>query len=73
MTSTGRYAAQEASEGRFWMDIGAGTWDPHGRPSEIRLDRVLRVDPRQVRREGAILDEARFDAVIGAARKVNHW
>jgi hypothetical protein len=68
-----RDASDEARWGRHWMDIGAGTWDSHGRPSEIRLDRVVRVDPWQVRREGAILDEARFDTIIGAARKVNHW
>ena len=68
-----RDAADEARWGRHWMDIGAGTWDSHGRPSEIRLDRVVRVDPWQVRREGAILDEARFDAIVGAARTVNHW
>jgi hypothetical protein len=68
-----RDAADEARWGRHWMDIGAGSWDSHGRPSEIRLDRVVRVDPRQVRREGAILDEARFDAIISAARTANHW
>lgn len=68
-----RDAADEARWGRHWMDIGAGSWDSHGRPSEIRLDRVVRVDSRLVRREGAILDEARFDAVISAARKANHW
>jgi hypothetical protein len=68
-----RDAADEARWGRHWMDIGAGAWDSHGRPSEIRLDRIVRVDPQQVRREGAILDEPRFDAIISAARKVNHW
>ena len=68
-----RDAADEARWGRHWMDIGAGSWDSHGRPSEIRLDRVVRVDPRQVRREGAVLDEARFDAIMSAARTANHW
>jgi hypothetical protein len=68
-----RDAADEARWGRHWMDIGAGAWDRHGRPSEIRLDRVVRVDPQEVRREGAILDAARFDAIISAARTANHW
>jgi hypothetical protein len=68
-----RDAADEARWGRHWIDIGAGSWDSHGRPSEIRLDRVIRVDPGQVRREGAILDASRFDAVISAARTANHW
>lgn len=68
-----RDAADEARWGRHWIDIGAGSWDSHGRPSEIRLDRVIRVNPGLVRREGAILEESRFDAVVGAARKANHW
>jgi hypothetical protein len=68
-----RDAADEARWGRHWIDIGAGSWDSHGRPSEVRLDRVIRVDPRQVRREGAILDASRFDAVVSAARTANHW
>jgi hypothetical protein len=68
-----RDARAEARWGRHWMDLGKGPWDPHGRPSEIRLDRVVRVDPAQVRREGSILDASRFDAVIRAARAANHW
>ena len=61
-----RDLAQEASEGRFWFDVGSGPWDPAGRPSEVRLNRFLTVDPANVRREGAVLDEARFRAVAAA-------
>lgn len=50
------------SSGR-WVDLGVGDWDSRGRPSEVRLDRVLRLDPDQVRREGAVLDRARFEQV----------
>ncbi len=57
---------QEAAEGRFWFDVGAGPWDPAGRPSEVRLNRFLTIDPAAVRREGAVLDKARFDAVATA-------
>ncbi|MCW2839704.1 MAG: growth inhibitor PemK [Aeromicrobium sp.] len=57
---------QERREGRFWFDLGAGPWDRAGRPSEVRLNRFLRVDPADVRREGAVLDRARFDAVVEA-------
>ncbi|MEO6349801.1 MAG: type II toxin-antitoxin system PemK/MazF family toxin, partial [Candidatus Limnocylindrales bacterium] len=35
-------------------------------PSEVRLDRLLVVDPPDVRREGAILDEPRFDDLVAA-------
>ena len=31
------------------MDIGTGPWDRRGRPSEVRIDRVIRVDPTGVR------------------------
>ncbi len=61
-----RDAAQEAREGRLWVDVGSGGWDREGRASEARLDRVVRVDPEAVRREGAVLDEDRFAEVAGA-------
>ena len=57
---------QEAAEGRFWFDIGTGPWDAAGRPSEVRLNRFLTIDPADVRREGAVLDEPRFNAVVAA-------
>jgi hypothetical protein len=63
-----RDAAQEAAAGRRWMDVGAGGWDRERRPSEVRLDRLLRLDPAAVRREGAALDRSRFDAVVAAMR-----
>lgn len=50
------------------MDVGAGGWDRERRPSEVRLDRLLRLDPAIVRREGAALDRPRFDAVVAAMR-----
>ncbi len=59
---------QEARAGRHWADVGTGAWDPRGRPSEARLDRVLRLDPAAVRREGAALDRARFDALAAELR-----
>lgn len=62
-----RDAAQEARDGRFWLDIGSGPWDARGRPSEVRVNRLLDVDPDAVRREGAVLDEPRFAAVLAAA------
>ncbi|WP_392423695.1 type II toxin-antitoxin system PemK/MazF family toxin [Barrientosiimonas humi] len=63
-----RDAEQERRAGRLWMDIGSGAWDVRGRPSEVRLNRVIRVDPEAVRREGAALDRQVFEAVAAAAR-----
>ncbi|MFI2101942.1 type II toxin-antitoxin system PemK/MazF family toxin [Isoptericola sp. NPDC019693] len=61
-----RDAAQEARHGRLWMDVGTGAWDSRRRPSEVRLNRVVRVDPQAVRREGAVMDRKTFDRVARA-------
>lgn len=58
-----RDAAQEASVGRYWVDIGTGGWDRQGRPSEARVNRVIRLSPSSVRRIGARLERDRFDDV----------
>lgn len=63
-----RDAEQERRAGRRWVDIGTGAWDRQGRPSEVRVNRVLRVDPAAVRREGAVLDHDRFLEVAAAVR-----
>lgn len=63
-----RDAAQEAAAGRHWMDIGAGDWDARRRPSEVRLDRVVRIEAATVRREGAALDRETFEQVVAAMR-----
>jgi len=64
-----RDAEDEARYGRFWMDVGSGAWDGEGRPSEVRLDRLLRLLEAEVRREGAALERSVFDAVVAAARE----
>ena len=61
-------AEDEARYGRYWMDVGTGGWDAERRPSEVRLDRLLRMRQDEVRREGASLDRAVFDAVVREAR-----
>ncbi|MCR2053304.1 type II toxin-antitoxin system PemK/MazF family toxin [Actinomyces bowdenii] len=63
-----RDASQEARWGRYWHDVGSGPWDSRGRPSEVRLDRLLSVEPTAVRREGATMPRATFEAVVAALR-----
>ena len=46
-----------------YVDVGVGGWDRSGRPSEARIDRIIPVRPEDVRREGAVMDRSRFDAV----------
>ena len=56
-----------------YVDIGTGPWDRQWRPSEARLDRVLQINPEDVRREGAILDAGRFRAISAALRDRHGW
>ena len=63
-----RDADQERRVGREWVDIGTGAWDRRRRPSEVRVNRLLRLDPAHVRREGAVLSRDRYEDVIAAVR-----
>lgn len=49
-----------------YVDIGTGDWDRQGRPSEVRVDRVIQVLEDDVRREGSVLSRDRFNAVAQA-------
>ena len=64
-----RDAADEATHGRYWMDVGSGAWDSKGRPSEVRLDRLVPLTRDGVRREGAALDPVVFARVVEAAAR----
>ena len=46
------------------VPVGTGSWDREGRPSYAKLERLLEIDPQQVRREGAVLSRAHFDDVV---------
>lgn len=56
-----------------YVDIGTGAWDRQGRPSEVKLDRVLQVAEADLRREGAVLDAKRFAAVAAGLRRRHGW
>jgi hypothetical protein len=56
-----------------WHSLGAGDWDAEGRPSWVRLDRVITVDETGIRREGAVLDRRRFDQVAAILRTRYSW
>lgn len=64
-----RDAAEEAAEGRYWVEVGRGSWDTSGRVSEVRVNRIVRVDPDAVRRVAGKLDKARFDKVAAGVRR----
>ena len=50
------------------VSIGVGAWDRQRRPSEVRVDRIIRVKPSRIRREGAAIDATRFAAVANGVR-----
>lgn len=61
LTSKDRNNGQ--SRDRDYVDIGTGSWDRQGRPSEVKVDRVIRLREAGIRREGAILGRQAFARV----------
>ncbi|MEZ5381989.1 MAG: type II toxin-antitoxin system PemK/MazF family toxin [Microthrixaceae bacterium] len=53
--------------------IGTGAWDRERRPSFAKIDRILRVQPSEVRREGAVLAEDRFTHLVKELRALHGW
>ena len=68
LSSQERHAAD-----RDWVEIGRGSWDYDGRPSWVRLDRVLDVPEESIRREGAILERNIFEVVAARLRRDYSW
>ena len=58
---------------RDHVALGTGAWDPQGRPSWARIDRVFRVHADGMRREAAALDAARFGLVASALAARYGW
>jgi hypothetical protein len=69
MLSSQNYHADDSD----WIGIGSGPWDYEGRPSWVRLDRVLDVPEEGIRREGAIVDRTVFDVVAARLRTSYSW
>jgi hypothetical protein len=70
MMTSKDHDAHPNRRGEVWLDLGAGEWDARHRSSEVRVDRVLRVAPGSVRREGAVLDRSRFQTVAAAVESL---
>ena len=54
-----------------YLDIGSGPWDSQGRASEVKLNRVIRVRPDAMRREGAMMPEDTFRLIERAWTRHN--
>jgi hypothetical protein len=70
---TSKDRVPDAGASGDYVDIGAGGWDRQGRQSEARLDRILQLRPDSIRREGAVLDQARFAKVADGLRRRHGW
>ncbi|GAA4717341.1 type II toxin-antitoxin system PemK/MazF family toxin [Phytohabitans rumicis] len=67
-------SSQDERDGqRHWFALGPGAWDREERPSWVRLDRVLTLREDGIRREGAVLDRVRFEAVAQELRTNYGW
>ncbi|MGP5496904.1 type II toxin-antitoxin system PemK/MazF family toxin [Corynebacterium flavescens] len=56
-----------------WLEIGSGDWDESGRQCWIRLDRVLEISEEQVRRQGTLFPQRRFERITNRLRSRYHW
>lgn len=66
-------SSQDHSDHDEWIPVGVGAWDRERRPSWADTDRVLRVHPEGMRREGATLPRTDFDRVADALRARHGW
>jgi hypothetical protein len=62
-------AGAEADQDGHWVTIGTGAWDARRRPSQARVDRIVRIHPDDVRGRAEKLDKTRFDKVAAGIRR----
>src|SRR6476646_8574815 len=56
-----------------WVSVGTGSWDREARESWAVIDRVVRVHPEGIRREGHELDREDYANVIAHLHKRYNW
>jgi hypothetical protein len=56
-----------------FVALGVGGWDRDRRPSWVAIDRIFRVTPGGVRREGTSVDAVRYRLVEQALRRRFGW
>lgn len=56
-----------------YLALGAGAWDPQGRPSWVDIEQVYIVPDAAMRREAATLDRQRFDRIAAALSTRYGW
>jgi hypothetical protein len=66
-------STRDHSGQRGWLRLGSGPWDSRHRPSWVRLDRILELHERAIRRESVALDRERFEQVAARLREDHGW
>ncbi|RCG31794.1 type II toxin-antitoxin system PemK/MazF family toxin [Sphaerisporangium album] len=56
-----------------WLELGSGAWDRDDRVSYLRLDRIFELDEDDIRREGSVLDPARFARAAAVLHRRYGW
>jgi hypothetical protein len=72
------WALQLSSQGHrhgqpHWHPLGAGDWDSRRRPSWVRLDRILELHDRALRRESVAVPADVFADVAAVLRERYGW
>ena len=62
-------STRDHSGDRDWLAIGSGPWDQERRASWVRRDRVLAVEARAVRREGALLTRDAYETILRSVHR----
>ncbi len=68
-TVAGCYLSTKQHPG--FISVGTGAWDGEGRESFLSPERLLRITDAGMRREGHVLQRARFDAAVRAVAAVH--
>lgn len=58
---------------RGFVSVGSGGWDSKGRESYLSPERVLRIEARDMRREGQILAQSRFSRALEAITRLHSF
>lgn len=62
-------ADSDADRRGHWVTLGTGAWDPRRRQSRVRVDRIVRIHPDDIRSRAEKLDKPRFDRVAAGIRR----
>ena len=72
-TLLGVQLTSKRHNGADFLPVGAGEWDGEHRPSWAKIDRIIRMHPGGMRREGTALPRREFTAVAAKLARRYSW